>query len=125
MTPGLLAASALELIPRQPTRDRSDAADPRRRSRSPSRPEARALTSTENTIPPTDPAALEHAETGAPAPEQIEEAVEEPRRAPVAEDSPLCSDFDIHPDVVAALAEVGIHRTFAIQELTLPLALAG
>ncbi|MGZ4546112.1 MAG: DEAD/DEAH box helicase, partial [Blastococcus sp.] len=31
----------------------------------------------------------------------------------------------MHPDVVAALAEVGIHRTFAIQELTLPLALAG
>jgi hypothetical protein len=26
LTPGLLAASALELIPRQPTRDRSDAA---------------------------------------------------------------------------------------------------
>jgi superfamily II DNA/RNA helicase len=31
----------------------------------------------------------------------------------------------VHPDVVAALAEVGITRTFAIQELTLPLALAG
>ena len=31
----------------------------------------------------------------------------------------------MHPDVVAALAEVGITRTFAIQELTLPLALAG
>ncbi|WP_448628725.1 DEAD/DEAH box helicase [Geodermatophilus sp. URMC 64] len=37
----------------------------------------------------------------------------------------MFSDFDIHPDVVAALAEVGITRTFAIQELTLPLALAG
>jgi superfamily II DNA/RNA helicase len=31
----------------------------------------------------------------------------------------------VHPDVVAALAEAGITRTFAIQELTLPLALAG
>ncbi|MGY2081580.1 DEAD/DEAH box helicase [Modestobacter sp. SYSU DS0657] len=31
----------------------------------------------------------------------------------------------MHPDIVAALAEVGITRTFAIQELTLPLALAG
>ncbi len=31
----------------------------------------------------------------------------------------------MHPDVVAALADAGITRTFAIQELTLPLALAG
>jgi superfamily II DNA/RNA helicase len=31
----------------------------------------------------------------------------------------------VHPDIVAALADVGITRTFAIQELTLPLALAG
>jgi superfamily II DNA/RNA helicase len=43
----------------------------------------------------------------------------------VAPDSPLFSDFDVHPDVVAALADAGITRTFAIQELTLPLALAG
>jgi superfamily II DNA/RNA helicase len=98
----------------------------RRRSRSPSRPEARALTSTENTTQsPTDPAALEHAESGAPAPEQLEETVEELGGAPVAADSPLFSDFDVHPDIVAALADVGITRTFAIQELTLPLALAG
>ncbi|MGY1641300.1 DEAD/DEAH box helicase [Geodermatophilus sp. SYSU D00703] len=94
---------------------------PRRWSRSPSRPEARALTSIDNTIP----ADLEHAETGAPAPEQLEQAAEELGGAPVAEDAPLFSDFDVHPDVVAALAEVGITRTFAIQELTLPLALAG
>src|SRR5688572_13152675 len=73
----------------------------------------------------TEAVALEHAETGAPAPEQIEQSVEELGGAPVAPDSPLFSDFDVHPDVVAALAEVGIHRTFAIQELTLPLALAG
>ena len=84
----------------------------------------------EHTPTATDPAAsdvvaLEHAETGAPAPEQIEQSVEELGGAPVAPDSPLFSDFDVHPDVVAALAEVGIHRTFAIQELTLPLALAG
>src|SRR5947209_3993338 len=75
LTPGLLAASALELIPRQPTRDRSDAA-PRRRTRSPGRPEARTLTSTENTeLSPTHPATapteLEHAETGAPDVDQI------------------------------------------------------
>ncbi|WP_232807133.1 DEAD/DEAH box helicase [Geodermatophilus chilensis] len=94
----------------------------RLRSRSPSRPEARALTSIENT--PTTPD-VDHAETGAPAPEQLEQSVEELGGAPVAEDAPLFSDFDVHPDVVAALAEAGITRTFAIQELTLPLALAG
>jgi superfamily II DNA/RNA helicase len=70
-------------------------------------------------------AELEYAESGAPAPEQIEETVEELGGAPVAPDSPLFSDFDVHPDIVAALADVGITRTFAIQELTLPLALAG
>ena len=80
------------------------------------------LTLTENA--PTAPE-LEHAESGAPAPEQLEQAVEELGGAPVAPDAPLFSDFDVHPDVVAALAEVGITRTFAIQELTLPLALAG
>ena len=46
-------------------------------------------------------------------------------RAPVREDSPAFSDFDVKPEIVAALADVGIIRTFAIQELTLPIALAG
>ncbi|MGX5658080.1 DEAD/DEAH box helicase, partial [Geodermatophilus nigrescens] len=94
---------------------------------SPSRPEARTLTSTENTPTentPTTPE-IDHAESGAPAPEQVEQAVEALGGAPVAETAPLFSDFDVHPDVVAALAEAGITRTFAIQELTLPLALAG
>jgi superfamily II DNA/RNA helicase len=121
--PVLLAASALETIPRRPpgrirTAERSGSA--------PSRPEARTLTPTDSTNASTEPAAaLDHAETGAPAPEEIESQVEQLGGAPVAEDSPLFSDFDVHPDIVAALAEVGITRTFAIQELTLPLALAG
>ncbi|PZS20850.1 MAG: DEAD/DEAH box helicase, partial [Pseudonocardiales bacterium] len=46
-------------------------------------------------------------------------------RAPVTEDSPAFSDFDIRPEIIDALAEVGIVRTFAIQELTLPIALGG
>ena len=46
-------------------------------------------------------------------------------RAPVRSDSPAFSDFDVNPDIVAALADVGIVQTFAIQELTLPVALAG
>jgi superfamily II DNA/RNA helicase len=46
-------------------------------------------------------------------------------RAPVRPDSPAFADFPIRPDIVAALEDVGITRTFAIQELTLPIALAG
>jgi superfamily II DNA/RNA helicase len=133
LTPGSAGCVGAGTDPATTDRDRSAAADPRRRTRSPSRPEARPLTSTENyptsTSAPTDTAteavALEHAETGAPAPEEIEQQVEELGGAPVASDSPLFSDFDVHPDVVAALADAGITRTFAIQELTLPLALAG
>jgi superfamily II DNA/RNA helicase len=120
--PGQLAASAQELIPRTPTRDRSGPAESAADPPAPSRPEARALT-TENPIHPATE--IEHAETGAPAPEQLEQTVEELGGAPVEETAPLFSDFDVHPDIVAALTEVGITRTFAIQELTLPLALAG
>ncbi len=46
-------------------------------------------------------------------------------RAPVRPDSPAFSDFDVKSEIVAALEAVGITRTFAIQELTLPIALAG
>ena len=46
-------------------------------------------------------------------------------RAPVTPDSPAFSDFDVKQEIVDALAEVGIVRTFAIQEMTLPIALAG
>ncbi|MGH8860926.1 MAG: DEAD/DEAH box helicase, partial [Jatrophihabitantaceae bacterium] len=46
-------------------------------------------------------------------------------RAPVRADSPAFADFDVKPEIVEALADVGIVKTFAIQELTLPVALAG
>jgi superfamily II DNA/RNA helicase len=113
---------ALETIPRQPPGRVRNA---ERAGCSPSRPEARPLTSTDSTQPTTPAPELDHAETGAPAPEELESQVEQLGGAPVADDSPLFSDFDVHPDIVAALAEVGITRTFAIQELTLPLALTG
>ncbi len=58
-------------------------------------------------------------------PVSVPEPAELAARAPVREDSPAFGDFDIHPDIVSALADVGIVRTFAIQELTLPIALAG
>ncbi|MGI8666489.1 MAG: DEAD/DEAH box helicase, partial [Jatrophihabitans sp.] len=45
--------------------------------------------------------------------------------APVKPDSPLFSDFAIKPEIIEALRSVGIEHTFAIQELTLPIALAG
>ncbi|MCW2494559.1 DEAD/DEAH box helicase [Jatrophihabitans sp.] len=46
-------------------------------------------------------------------------------RAPVRPASPAFSEFDIKPEIVESLADVGIVKTFAIQELTLPIALAG
>ncbi|MFF0491807.1 DEAD/DEAH box helicase [Nocardia sp. NPDC004068] len=39
--------------------------------------------------------------------------------------APTFAELGVHPDIVRALGEIGIERTFAIQELTLPLALAG
>ncbi len=45
--------------------------------------------------------------------------------AAVREDSPTFAELGVRPEIVRALADAGIVRTFAIQELTLPLALAG
>ncbi len=45
--------------------------------------------------------------------------------APVKPESPLFSDFAIRPEIIESLLDVGIEHTFAIQELTLPIALAG
>ncbi|GAA1288446.1 DEAD/DEAH box helicase [Pseudonocardia aurantiaca] len=45
--------------------------------------------------------------------------------APVRPESPTFAELGVRPEIVKALAEAGIVRTFAIQELTLPLALAG
>ncbi|HEV2087059.1 MAG TPA: DEAD/DEAH box helicase, partial [Cryptosporangiaceae bacterium] len=71
---------------------------------------------------PLDPVALEHSTTGAPEEETAEELA---ARAPVREESPLFRDLGVRAETVDALAAVGITRTFAIQELTLPIALAG
>jgi superfamily II DNA/RNA helicase len=45
--------------------------------------------------------------------------------APVSDDSPTFAELGVRTEIVQALADAGIVRTFAIQELTLPLALAG
>ncbi len=46
-------------------------------------------------------------------------------KAPVTEEDPLFADLGVRPETVGALEAVGITRAFAIQELTLPIALAG
>jgi superfamily II DNA/RNA helicase len=45
--------------------------------------------------------------------------------APVRNDSPTFAELGVRDEIVRTLRAVGIERTFAIQELTLPLALAG
>jgi superfamily II DNA/RNA helicase len=73
---------------------------------------------TSTTTPPTEwPTGLDPAVAADVAPLAA--------RAPVRPDSPAFADFPVRPQIVASLAEVGIIRTFAIQELTLPIALAG
>ncbi|MGI8647829.1 MAG: DEAD/DEAH box helicase [Mycobacteriales bacterium] len=46
-------------------------------------------------------------------------------RAPVSEQAPLFADLGVCEPIVSALNAVGITRAFAIQEMTLPIALAG
>ncbi len=45
--------------------------------------------------------------------------------APVRPESPTFAEFGVDDRIVKALAEAGIEHTFAIQELTLPIALTG
>ncbi|MGL5852614.1 MAG: DEAD/DEAH box helicase, partial [Phycicoccus sp.] len=61
---------------------------------------------------PIDQPAVEQTDTAAPPPTD-----------PAA--APSFADFPIHPEVVAALADVGITAPFPIQAMTLPVALSG
>ncbi len=70
----------------------------------------------------TDPVVLEHSETGPPP---TETAHPLQAGAPVEPESPTFAEFGVRPEIVRALADAGIERTFAIQALTLPLAMAG
>jgi superfamily II DNA/RNA helicase len=69
-----------------------------------------------------DPVELEHSEAGVPDTDTSHPLKAD---APVRSDSPTFAEFGIQAEIVQALTEAGIERTFAIQELTLPLALAG
>ncbi|MCO1657509.1 DEAD/DEAH box helicase [Pseudonocardia humida] len=71
-----------------------------------------------------DAAAVDPTVDAAPA-DDVVEAHPLQAGAPVREDSPTFAELGVRPEIVRALSEAGIVRTFAIQELTLPLALAG
>jgi superfamily II DNA/RNA helicase len=70
----------------------------------------------------TDPVALEHSESGVPGADTSHPLQARPDVEP---ESPTFAEFGVRPEIVRALNEANIERTFAIQELTLPLALAG
>ncbi|HEX7302452.1 DEAD/DEAH box helicase [Lentzea sp.] len=65
---------------------------------------------------------LEHSEAGVP-----EEDTSHPLQAdaPVETEAPTFAELGVREEIVKALSEAGIERTFAIQQLTLPIALAG
>ncbi len=80
-------------------------------------PDERHTLSTETTHPATDaPDSTDSPDT---------EAHPLTGDAPVAPESPTFAELGVREEIVRALHESGIERTFAIQELTLPLALAG
>jgi superfamily II DNA/RNA helicase len=74
----------------------------------------------ESTEPNPAPAAAETVDADA-----TEQAHPLQAGAPVKPEAPTFAELGVRPEIVRALAEAGIERTFAIQELTLPLALAG
>jgi superfamily II DNA/RNA helicase len=85
--------------------------------------EAITLTaSTSDNRTETDRVALEHSESGLPATDTSHPLQ---AGAEVEPENPTFAEFGVRPEIVRALAEAGIERTFAIQALTLPLALAG
>ncbi|MBE7161629.1 MAG: DEAD/DEAH box helicase [Williamsia herbipolensis] len=59
------------------------------------------------------------------APEDLAESHPLTADAPVAPQAPTFAELQVDPRIVQALSEVGIERTFAIQALTLPVALVG
>jgi superfamily II DNA/RNA helicase len=69
-----------------------------------------------------DPVALEHSEAGVP---DMDTSHPLQGGAPVRSDSPTFAEFGVREEITRALTAAGIERTFAIQELTLPLAMAG
>jgi superfamily II DNA/RNA helicase len=71
---------------------------------------------------PLDVRELEHSEAGVP---DLDTSHPLQAGAPVRGDSPTFAEFGVREEITRALTAAGIERTFAIQELTLPLAMAG
>jgi superfamily II DNA/RNA helicase len=73
------------------------------------------------------PTAVELDHTAVPLDADADAAIEPPpiELAPVKPDAPTFAELGVDPRIVEALAGTGIERTFAIQELTLPIALQG
>ncbi|WP_026422310.1 DEAD/DEAH box helicase [Actinokineospora inagensis] len=69
-----------------------------------------------------DPVTLEHSEAGLPDADTSHPLT---AGAQVSPGAPTFAELGVREEIVRALAQAGIERTFAIQELTLPLALAG
>ncbi|GAA2697512.1 DEAD/DEAH box helicase [Actinosynnema pretiosum subsp. pretiosum] len=69
-----------------------------------------------------DPVELEHSEAGLP---DTDDSRPLEANAPVQPEAPTFAELGVREEIVRALGEAGIERAFAIQELTLPLALAG
>ena len=84
--------------------------------------EAITLTASDENLTNLDPVALEHSEAGVPDEDTSHPLV---ANAPVQNTAPTFAELGVREEIVRALGEAGIERTFAIQELTLPLALAG
>jgi len=78
-----------------------------------------AITLTDNKINYT----VDHSESGIP--EDTDTSHPLRAGATVQPDAPSFAELNVHPMIVRSLHEAGIERTFAIQALTLPLALAG
>ena len=85
--------------------------------------EAITLTaSTSDNRTETGPAALEHSESGVPDTDTSHPLRAATRTEP---ENPTFAELGVHPEIVRALNQAEIKRTFDIQALTLPLALAG
>jgi superfamily II DNA/RNA helicase len=84
--------------------------------------EAIILTASNADSTNVNPVSLEHSEAGVPEEDNSRPLV---ANAPVRTDSPTFAEMGVREEIVRALSEAGIERAFAIQELTLPLALAG
>ncbi|GAA1969990.1 DEAD/DEAH box helicase [Amycolatopsis minnesotensis] len=79
-------------------------------------------TTPESTDTTENPVELEHLESGLP---ETDPSHPLQAGAPVEPESPTFAEFGVRPEIVRSLEAAGIERTFAIQALTLPLALAG